>query len=409
MYGVNHGALGDDVATAADSIDAFEEWLVSGEQSVLDQIERYNRLDCESTRGLRDYLLRLRTEAVEDGRMVQPVVDAPRVAPDDAVAGAAAEPSAKDELRRRCSELATQLLDGADVAQVCEAPEAEARRLLAGLLGYHADEERVAWQEVFRAAETAAADPDAVVEDSRLLGGLEVVGEDDGSWALRAPLQEHRVSTGQVNVLAGGQLIFGNVRSVEETADSVKVRLSVGDELLAQAGWAGGLPHPDALDSTSPVTTEALERSLVETAEGVLAHGPTAPSSRPAGRSLLMRRPRLDGAPLAPARDDEDDVAHAMRLVSDGHVDVLAVQGPPGAGKSYLGSHLIAALVADETPLKIGVTAGSTRSCSGCCGRCTPSFPRRRLTTTTAKRPPGRRPSRSGSAYARTHVRHRCV
>lgn len=359
LYGVDHKSLGDKVATAADSIDAFEQWLVSGEQSVLDEIEQYNRLDCESTRWLRDYLLRLRDEAVGDGRLVQPVVEPPLVVTDEADAAADAEPFAKDELRRRCSELATQLLDGADVAQVCEDPESEARRLLAGLLGYHADEERVAWQEVFRAAETAAADPDAVVEDSRLLGGLEVVGEDDGAWVLRAPLQEHRVSTGQVTVLSGGQLVFGNVRSVEETVDGVELRLSVRDDQLARAGWTGGLPPPDALDSTSPVTTDALVRSLVETAGGVLQHGPTAPSSRPAGRSLLLRRPRLDGAPLSPARIDEDDVAHAVRLVQGGHVDVLAVQGPPGAGKSYLGSHLIAALVAGETPLRVGVTAGS--------------------------------------------------
>ncbi|WP_299038524.1 TM0106 family RecB-like putative nuclease [uncultured Pseudokineococcus sp.] len=359
LYGVDHKSLGDKVSTAADSIDAFEQWLVSGEQSVLDEIEQYNRLDCESTRGLRDYLLRLRDEAVGDGRLVQPVVEPPLVVTDEADAADDAEPSAKDELRRRCSELATQLLDGADVAQVSEDPESEARRLLAGLLGYHADEERVAWQEVFRAAETAAADPDAVVEDSRLLGGLEVIGEDDGAWVVRAPLQEHRIGTGKVNVLAGGQLVFGSVRSVEETADGVELRLGVKDEQLARAGWTGGLPHPDALDSTSPVATDALVRSLVETAEGVLAYGPTAPSSRPAGRSLLLRRPRLDGAPLSPAQTDEDDVAHAVRLVRDGHVDVLAVQGPPGAGKSYLGSHLIAALVAGETPLKVGVTAGS--------------------------------------------------
>ena len=49
-----------EVGTAADSIVAFERWLESGDEAILQSIEAYNRDDCASTRELRDWLISLR-------------------------------------------------------------------------------------------------------------------------------------------------------------------------------------------------------------------------------------------------------------------------------------------------------------------------------------------------------------
>lgn len=38
----------------------YEKWRETKEQRLLDQIEAYNRFDCDSTRGLHEWLLRLR-------------------------------------------------------------------------------------------------------------------------------------------------------------------------------------------------------------------------------------------------------------------------------------------------------------------------------------------------------------
>ena len=48
---------GGEVATAADSIVAYEQWRISGDQHILDEIEDYNAIDCRSTAALRDWLL----------------------------------------------------------------------------------------------------------------------------------------------------------------------------------------------------------------------------------------------------------------------------------------------------------------------------------------------------------------
>ena len=51
-----------EVKTAGGSIVAYERWRETGEQLVLDEIEAYNRIDCESTERLRDWLVQIRPQ-----------------------------------------------------------------------------------------------------------------------------------------------------------------------------------------------------------------------------------------------------------------------------------------------------------------------------------------------------------
>ena len=46
------------------SIVVFEQWMQTGEQALLDQIDAYNREDCIATLLLRDWLLERRAEAL---------------------------------------------------------------------------------------------------------------------------------------------------------------------------------------------------------------------------------------------------------------------------------------------------------------------------------------------------------
>jgi uncharacterized protein len=78
---------------------------------------------------------------------------------------------------------------------------------------------------------------------------------------------------------------------------------------------------------------------------------------RPAALRLLSRRPPLAGGISLPQVAGEDyitAVTAAVRGLSDSY---LAVQGPPGSGKTYVGSHVVAKLVASGW--KVGVVAQS--------------------------------------------------
>src|SRR5687768_6939141 len=61
-----HGAI----TSAASSITAYEQWLLERDPKILDEIEDYNRLDCESTWRLRGWLEERRIEATGNGAVL---------------------------------------------------------------------------------------------------------------------------------------------------------------------------------------------------------------------------------------------------------------------------------------------------------------------------------------------------
>ena len=76
------------ITDAGSSIDEFERWLETGDEQILADIEEYNRIDCESTKLLRDWLEERRFEyATEFGERP------PRPVPPDEEVG---EPFAED-------------------------------------------------------------------------------------------------------------------------------------------------------------------------------------------------------------------------------------------------------------------------------------------------------------------------
>ncbi|CAA9400569.1 MAG: Superfamily I DNA and RNA helicases and helicase subunits, partial [uncultured Quadrisphaera sp.] len=96
--------------------------------------------------------------------------------------------------------------------------------------------------------------------------------------------------------------------------------------------------------------------------DGVAEQSAAAPlAPRAAARALLLGRASLGRAALDPPAAGEDPVAHAVRLARGADGLVVAVQGPPGAGKSFLGAEVVDALLAGAGPggVRIGVTANS--------------------------------------------------
>src|SRR4051812_43946648 len=104
---------------------------------------------------------------------------------------------------------------------------------------------------------------------------------------------------------------------------------------------------PRALGSPAPVNVQVLQESLQRTAQAVLAGG------RPLGQLLIERV--VPAGVLAQEGDTPQDVVlRTGRQLRDA---ILAVQGPPGSGKTRLGGALIRHLLDDGR--RVGVTAQS--------------------------------------------------
>jgi hypothetical protein len=105
-----------------------------------------------------------------------------------------------------------------------------------------------------------------------------------------------------------------------------------------------------------PFHVKEHAEALFRIGEFVAANGVEAAGRFRAGRDLLLRRPpRLAGSGTLEALPGEEVKNTACRIASTLEDSVFAIQGPPGAGKTFTGARMICDLV--KLGKKIGVTA----------------------------------------------------
>ena len=117
--------------------------------------------------------------------------------------------------------------------------------------------------------------------------------------------------------------------------------------LVLKVGRKRPAPTPRGLGPAKPPAVKVLQESIAHVAAQVLA------GASPLGLGLLQRRvpPKLEALPGESA---EEQVVRAG-LALDG--EVLAIQGPPGSGKTTKGAAMVRALL--DQGLRVGVTAQS--------------------------------------------------
>ena len=105
-------------------------------------------------------------------------------------------------------------------------------------------------------------------------------------------------------------------------------------------------------------TLDELRKEIRELGEWIKNNGLEAEGTYRAACELLLRRPpRLADGDGALIHSGESTVAAAKRIGVLLDDSVLAIQGPPGAGKTYGGARMICELI--RRGKKVGVTAMS--------------------------------------------------
>ncbi|GER07155.1 hypothetical protein GCM10007972_18230 [Iodidimonas muriae] len=114
--------------------------------------------------------------------------------------------------------------------------------------------------------------------------------------------------------------------------------------------------HPQAVFAHKFVGKDVIKNALVRIAQHVVDHGLGGDGPYQAARDLLLRLPpRVDGQALH--HEGETTVDAAVRLCAYLEGGVLPIQGPPGAGKTFTGAHMICELV--RLGKTVGITANS--------------------------------------------------
>ena len=312
-----------EVMDGGTSIVAYEDYLDDHDQARLDAIQSYNEDDCRSTLELHRWLEARRTDAeAEFGPIPRPELHDGE--PSEELAARAA----------RVDALTEQLLAGAP------ADEIPARTLLGHMLDWHRREAKPDYWMYFarqHLSDDELFDDRECISDLRYVENVEQVKLSTVQRYAFTP-QDHKFKVGdKVHDAVGGEYT-GEVRRVDDVAGEIDLKR--GPKLVAS--------HPHALIPAPPPPTGVFENAIERMAEHVIAHGINAPGPYRAALDLLMRTPYSEAC--------------------------LAVQGPPGSGKTTEAAKQIVELV--RAGKRVGITAPSHAVIGNlleAVGRCDPS------------------------------------
>ncbi|MEO8468683.1 MAG: TM0106 family RecB-like putative nuclease [Chloroflexota bacterium] len=329
------------VTSAGFSVVEYERWMESRDGSILQDIADYNRDDCLSTLGLRDWLEGLRLEAAPlypDGLVPRPGPGEP--APSKAVTEKRAETKAREDALRV----------GIPADRADRTDEEQGRWLLAGLLDWHDREAKPQWWDYYRLVRSSTED---LVMDGTALGDIDFVADLGAIKHSRIhryrfdPAQEFKLSVGKEVIDPATGSGTGIVLAIDIAAGTIDLKRT-------------GASHPRALIPGGPVPQAAQRESLGRLADRVAANGIDGEGPYRAARELILRRrPRIAGD-FGDGRlvgDAETQLEAAVRIATGLDHSTLAIQGPPGTGKTWTAARMILALIANRQ--RVGVTAQS--------------------------------------------------
>lgn len=347
-----------DVTNAADSITQYGRYRdlrLAGHAdeaaAVLKEIEDYNHYDCRSTRRLRDWLMTRRSEAGIVPTRPQPIGDRTDTVEDDHVATVLNGFAGDDPDTRSAEQVAVAMI--------------------AASRGYHRREEKPFWWSHFdrinNPVDEWSDNTDVFVADSvtvetdwhrppakhkpqrrlRMRGSVASGGLTKSMFALYEPPSPEGLSDDPR--LRG----CGSIEVVDCDDPSTPTDIVVVEREPKNGNCFPQLPF--ALTPGRPIPSKPLAQAIEVTAGAVASALPILPDD--AITDILLRRaPRTrSGVPIPHSGDAAADITTALLNLDSSYV---AVHGPPGTGKTFTASRIIAALIA-EHQWHIGVVAQS--------------------------------------------------
>lgn len=341
------------VTTAMGSVESFEAWLESRDDEILDEIERYNEMDVRSTAELRDFLLGIRNELCkEKGEFPY----------------RGEEAGNQPEILRQKKDSEIEL-EGYEMTLYALADQSESKgdkeafRLCGDLMGFFAREEKPNWWRYFNLI-SPERESHEFLSESGCIGGLQMVSQRldakgnalltfkfDRSQAFKIgdeklldPELEYEL---HLDPEQKGLISFGTVARIDFARGEIEIKR---DKKYPEGRT------PKNLVAWSSVPTRPIEDALKRFADKLIS-SPSLTEATDVGIELLkVNRPRfrVDGRSCTGIKElstscgdgrDLETEELAIRASEALQNSYLVLQGPPGAGKTFLCAKVIAHLV----------------------------------------------------------------
>ena len=312
---------------------------------IRDAVQGYNEDDCRSTAALRDWLESLRAKWEAEG--------VPVARPEDKSAEAE---KPVPPIQQQAVALRERLMASIPAEAAEPAHPDHSKWLLAYLIDWHRREVNAEWWEFFRLRglpEEDLFDERDAVAGLQFVNRVEIIRRVDNNKPTGSVIDRYSYPLQEIEI--GGK---GKLRLQDDTPfGEVVAHDRINRTLDVRKGPTAADTHPSAAFSFDVITTDGQQTSVMRLAERVMAAAPHKGVPYECGAQLLFgRAPRLATGTFEIGQD-ETEQDFAIRIVTKLDRTTLAIQGPPGAGKTYVGAQMILALV--RAGKQVGVTATS--------------------------------------------------
>ena len=330
------------VNNAGASIVYYERWKETSDSGLLDAIEDYNRDDLISTQKLQQWLLTLRPSELTWANNDSLVTIAPK-----------SEISELNEIELRLAHYRELLVDSLPMDRNDWSPQHVFQELTWQLLDFHRRADKPAWWACFDRQEMSDED---IMEDVESIGSMEIISYESGKssrassrYTYRYPEQETKLKTGDSCIRID---TLEKIQNLEIDEDGRYVTFSSSSR---------NSPLPDKLNigPGGPIMTKTLREALYRFADAIIEEQ----SGYKAIESLLKQEhPHIKGRTAGDAVITEaaDSIPQITEAVAKMDQSCLFIQGPPGAGKTWTGAHVIVELL--RQGLRIGVSSNSHKA-----------------------------------------------
>jgi predicted RecB family nuclease len=311
-------------------------------QETLQTVVGYNEDDCMATLALHQWLEKQRDKELKSGKALQRF---------EINNGEASETAQEKETRTQA--LFTGLTAGLPEDQSTWTDQDKAKWLLAHQIDYFRRESKSAWWDFFRVHEMT--EHEELLDERKAITGLKFIESLPLAGRERIPTHRYSFPPQEIGIKVGDDLkeIKGdNIGKVQALSlDSCTIDVKKTSKTVAI--------HPTMVHVLGIINPGPMVTSIMNLAESIIEDGMVPRGRFQAAKDLLLKnKPRLKSGKVgALLQKKEDHVKGVIRLAMDLKNSVLAIQGPPGSGKTYTGAKMIIELA--KTGKKIGVTAVS--------------------------------------------------
>ena len=316
-----------DVQKGDASQEYYIEWMETQDQNFLDEIESYNKQDCQSTYELHQWLLKIKPS--DSSWFI----------------------SQKNENEMELRDWEVEMLEYQNKVEKSKIKNPKIKQLMADIIGFYNREDKPAWREFF---DRRTRSDEELIEDPECIGNMKLNGEPlvekrSLIYSYKFEDQDFKLKKSKKTVIANNQ----DLEQKDYAGTIIDIDYIKKEVLLKRGTSQGLLPSILSIGPDKPRPNNKLVSNTYKFIDSLIEEN----NKYPALNDFLEKKhPRIKGIKEGDKIIlSEDFHKEIPKIVSNLQNSYLYIQGPPGTGKTYQAANSIIELLKKNK--NIAVTA----------------------------------------------------